>query len=93
MHLYKHVLHFQFKPIHHVNYEHWSLTVEIFMMTALRMYYKDDTGCNDHLQILKLSYVMESACSSQIVQPFPFIKKRLNSLVTQYTSFSTSVTL
>ncbi len=45
------------------------------------------------MQILKLSNVTESACSSQIVQPFLFIKKRLNSLAVKDMSFSTSVTL
>ncbi len=45
------------------------------------------------MQILKLSNVTKSACLFQIVQPFLFIKKRMNSLVVQATSFSTSVTL
>ncbi len=79
------------KPIHHMHYEElsqtvkkslwWSLFEPIVMMKQV------------HLQILKLSNVTESACSSQIVQPFLFIKKRLNSLATQDMSFSTSVTL
>ncbi len=76
-----------------MHYEEWSETVEIFMMTALRTHHEDKTKCNDLLQILNLSNVTECACSSQIVQTFLFIKKRLNSLATQDTSLSTSVTL
>ncbi len=67
--------------------------LKIFTMITLRTHGDDETRSNDHLQILKLSNVTESACSSQIVQPFFFIKKRLNSFSAQDTSFSTSVTL
>ncbi len=87
------VLCFKLNPIHHMHYEEWSQTAEIFIMTTLRTHHEDETRCNDHLQILKLSNVMESACSPQIVQPFLFIKKRLKSLAVQDKSFSTSVTL
>ncbi len=63
-----------------MHYEEWSQTVKIFTMISLRNHHYDKTRCNDHLQILKLANVTESACSSQIVQPFLFIMKRLNSL-------------
>ncbi len=63
------------------------------MMIALRTHRDDETRCNVHLQILKLSNVTESAFSSQIVTLLLFIKKRLNNLALQDTSFSTSVTL
>ncbi len=62
-------------------------------MTTLQTHRDDETRCKDLLQILKLSNVTESACLFQIVQPFLFIKKRLNSLAVQYMSFPTSVTL
>ncbi len=74
-----------FKPIHHMHYEEWSQTVKIFMMMTLRTHRDDETRCNDHLQILKWSNVTESACSSQIVQTFLFISKRMNSLAVQDT--------
>ncbi len=81
------------KLIHHMHYKEWSQIVEIFTMIALRTHRDDETRCKDLLQILKLSNVTESAWSSQFVQAFIFIKKRLNSLAVQDTSFSTSVTL
>ncbi len=81
------------KPINHMHYKEWSQTVKIFKMIDLRTNRDNETRCKDHLQILKLSNVTESACSSQFVQAFLFIKKRLNSLTAQDTSFSTSVTL
>ncbi len=80
-------------PIHHMHYEEWSQTVKIFTMISLPTHRDDKTRCKDYLQILKLSNVTESDCSSQIVQLFLFIKKRLNSFAGQDMSFSTSVTL
>ncbi len=61
VYLYKYVLCFQFKAVHHMNYEHWSHTVETFLITAFRNHHEDETRCNNHLQIETLTNVMENA--------------------------------
>ncbi len=68
--IYKYVLHFQLKPILHMNYKLWLQTVEIFMMTILLTHLDDKIRCKDHLQIEKLTNIMESACSPPSVQFF-----------------------
>ncbi len=62
-------------------------------MTTLQTHHEGDARCNNQFQITKSTDALESACLSQIVQPFRINKNRLKSLALQDMSFSTSVTL